>query len=140
MTALIDHKVVSEHLKLELSVTRIQELPNRLNRYFYGAMDLLYGLIIIKILLRHHFFKLRKGQLVSLGKGTIVVRIFLNCVICQMSECIVLIVLNAVFHWTQTNITLLEDIALYIMRNKHPDSNIEFSVHYKQGFLKILLD
>ena len=78
--------------------------------------------------------------MVTLHDGSILPTIFLNRIVRQVPESVVLIIFHAILHWWKSDVSLLENVSFQVVRNQNPNSYIEFSVHNQEGFFQILLD
>lgn len=106
--------------------------------------DLLYPLhqrFIVFAMTFDQFFQSIERQLISLLVFTVILIVFLNCVVCQMNvEITDFIMLQVVLIRRSPQIAPFEYKNFEFMRKKYPHPNIKFPPRKKQRSLQILLN
>lgn len=129
------------YLSFSFWFSRKRHLECQLNYPNITWSFIVHSLNCLRTALFKVFFKLLEWQLVARLKFTVVVTIFLNCIVRQMDQRIEHVLSGCLvpFRW-HPNIALRKEIKVVQVVDKSPHSNVEFSLFDQEWPFDILLN
>lgn len=103
-------------------------------------MDAAEALLETETQFAHLLLEVLEGELVAVGHGSVAFGELLDCVVGEVHEGVVGGVGAGVLEGAEPHVALLEDVALEVVGDEHPDADVELAVHDEHGTLEVLLD